>query len=113
MASPLSESPGSGNVTEQVTCATSRFSRNSSLVSREVAGETIVVPICRGVGDLDSVYTFNSVGTALWRLLESGHSTEELARWLTAQYEINECQALSDVQSYLAELQEAGLIRAV
>ncbi|HKV25377.1 MAG TPA: PqqD family protein [Candidatus Acidoferrum sp.] len=81
------------------------------MVSREVAGETIVVPICRGVGDLDSVYTFNGVGRSIWRLLENGHSTEELARWLAANYQVDARQALADVESYLAELQEAGLIR--
>ena len=69
-------------------------------------------PICRGVGDLDSVYTFNEVGRSLWKLLESGQTVDELANWVAAKYEVNTDQALGDVQNYIAELQEAGLIRS-
>jgi len=72
-----------------------------------------VVPICRGVGDLDSVYTFNPVGRSLWHLLENSHSVEELANWVATQYEVDANQAMLDVQSYMAELQEIGLIRTV
>jgi len=113
MANRLSELPGPEYLTSWLNTTAVCFTRNTSIVSREVAGETLVVPICRGVGDLDSVYTFNPVGRSLWRLLEKGHSTEELADWVATQYEVDAKQALADVQSYLAELQEVGLIRTV
>ncbi len=90
-----------------------RHARSTAIVSREVAGETIVVPICRGVGDLDSVYTFNAVGRSLWRRLESVQTTEELANWVAAEYAVDAKQAFLDVQRYLAELQEIGLVRTV
>jgi hypothetical protein len=113
MSSPLSELPGSEYLTSGLNMTPVRHTRNTAIVSREVAGETIVVPICRGVGDLDSVYTFNPVGRSLWRLLEQGHSAEELADWVATHYEVNAKQAFADVQSYLAELQEIGLVRTV
>jgi hypothetical protein len=113
MSSPLSELPGSEHLTPRLNTTPVRHTRNTAIVSREVAGETIVVPICRGVGDLDSVYTFNPVGRSLWRLLEDGHSVEELAKWVATHYEVDEQQAFADVQSYLSELQEIGLIRTV
>jgi Coenzyme PQQ synthesis protein D (PqqD) len=90
-----------------------RHTRSTEIVSREVAGETIVVPICRGVGDLDAVYTFNSLGKSLWSLLENGQSVEELSSWVSAHYEVDAKQAMNDVQSYLAELQEIGLVHTV
>jgi coenzyme PQQ synthesis protein D (PqqD) len=65
------------------------------------------------VGDLDSVYTFNPVGRNLWRLLENGCSVEELANWVTTHYEVDAKQAGADVQSYLSELEEVGLLRTV
>jgi hypothetical protein len=63
------------------------------------------------VGDLDSVYTFNPVGKGLWQLLEQGSTAEELANWVATHYEVDAKQAFADVQSYLTELQEIGLIR--
>ena len=113
MAIPLSEVPGPKASPSQAKPVPVRHTRNTSIVSRHVAGETIVVPICRGVGDLDSVYSFNSVGQGLWQLLEDARTAEELADWVAQHYEVDVDQASNDVQSYLAELTEIGLIRTV
>src|SRR5580704_8297503 len=113
MSRPLLELPGSEYLTPSVNTTPVRHTRNTAIVSRDVAGETIVVPICRGVGDLDSVYTFNPVGRSLWHLLENGQTAEELANWVATHFEVDAKQALRDVQSYLSELQEIGLVRTV
>jgi len=113
MPRPLSKLPESGYLTSSLNTAPVRHTRNTTIVSRDVAGETIVVPICRGVGDLDAVYTFNPVGRSLWRLLENGHSVEELAKWVATHYEVDAKQAVADVQSYVSELEEIGLVRTV
>jgi hypothetical protein len=113
MPSPLSELPRSEHLTPSLKATPVRHTRSTAIVSREVAGETIVVPICRGVGDLESVYTFNPVGRSLWRLLEHGQSAEELANWVATHYGVDAKQALADVQSYLSEIQEIGLVRTV
>ena len=88
------------------------YQRTTAAVSREIAGETVVVPICRGVGDLDSVFTFNQVGGALWRQLESQRTAEELSTWIAERFKISEEQAVADVRAFLADLLEAGLVRA-
>ncbi|MGA2419289.1 MAG: PqqD family protein [Candidatus Acidiferrum sp.] len=92
---------------------TSRFVRSSELVSREVAGETVVVPICRGVGDLDSIYTFNGVGTHLWSLLAEARTEADLGTFLTERFAVSGVQAKSDVRNFLVELQDAGLVRTL
>jgi len=113
MENPVSALPGAETLPPSVKGPEVRHARSTSIVSRDVAGETIVVPICRGVGDLDSVYTFNAIGRSLWRRLESVQTTEELANWVSKHYEVDAKQALEDVQCYLAELQEVGLVRTV
>ena len=35
------------------------YQKDPDMVSREIAGEVILVPIRRNVGDLESVYTLN------------------------------------------------------
>lgn len=79
-------------------------------MSRDIAGETVVVPICRGVGDLDFVYTFNALGSQLWGLLERTHTEPELVAWVTEQYDVDEEHAREDVRSFLADLQAVGLV---
>ena len=70
----------------------------------------IVVPICRGKGDLDVIYFFNKLGMQLWLLLEESRSAQELADWVTDHYDVAVEQALADVVAYLAELEDAGLV---
>ena len=88
-----------------------RFVRSSDLVSRDVAGETVVVPICRGVGDLDSIFTFNTVGTHLWNLLTEGRTEAELTSSVTKRFLVSEYVAQSDVRNFLTDLLGVGLVR--
>ena len=85
--------------------------RSADLVSRDVAGETVVVPICRGVGDLDSIFTFNAVGTHLWNLLTEGRTEAELASSVTKRFRVNEDMARDDVRNFLTDLLGVGLVR--
>jgi Coenzyme PQQ synthesis protein D (PqqD) len=90
-----------------------RHIRNTAIVSRDVAGETIVVPICSGGADLDSVYMFNPVGQELWVLLAECRTGEELAKWVTTHYQVEAERAFADVYGYLAELRKVGLIHTI
>ena len=62
--------------------------RNSATVSREIAGETLVVPICAGIGDMEAVYSFNGLGGQLWYLLEESHAEDELIALVTRNYDV-------------------------
>jgi len=87
--------------------------RNSATVSREIAGETLVVPICAGIGDMEAVYSFNGIGGQLWRLLEENHAEDDLIAWVTRNYHVGRDVAVSDVQNFLADLKEVGLVKQV
>jgi hypothetical protein len=69
------------------------------------------VPIRKGVGDLDSVYTFNELGARLWLMLEQGRTTEELADWVRRNYQVSAEQAFADAARFVAELREERLVR--
>ena len=84
--------------------------RSAATVSREIAGETIVVPICAGVGDMEAVYTFNELGGELWKLLGERRTVSELVQWVVGHFAVTPEVAAADVQSFLAELQNTGLV---
>jgi len=87
-----------------------RYVRSSTVVSREIAGETLVVPVRGGVGDLDSIFSFNGLGSDLWNLLQAGTSIEEMAVWVEERYEVTFEQALADINAFMDELSQAGLV---
>ena len=98
---------------EALLSAAAKYVRSSRVVSREIAGETLVVPIRGGVGDLDSIFSFNPLGTDLWQLLQSGITVDEMVSWVVDHYEVTSGQANEDIQAFLGELSRSGLIREV
>jgi Coenzyme PQQ synthesis protein D (PqqD) len=78
-----------------------------------IAGETIVVPICAGIGDMEAVYTFNELGGQLWQLLAESRASEDLVTWVIRNFDVSPTVAAADVKRFLADLQEIGLIEAV
>jgi hypothetical protein len=54
----------------------------------------------------------NAAGSVLWRALADGASREDLVRELVAGFGIDPGRAARDVDEYLAELEEKGLLEA-
>lgn len=90
-----------------------RYLRSSRVVSRAIADETLVVPIRGGLGDLDSIFSFNPLGSHLWTLLEKPSSLEEMTCWVTEHYDVTQERALADIQEFVDELKGAGLVTSV
>ncbi len=93
--------------------AAARLRRSSNVVSRVVADEAIVVPIRRGVADLNSIYTFNESGTLLWSLMDKGLDPAELVTYLQTEYGLSRDQARADAEAFLKELSAEGLVEPV
>jgi len=88
-----------------------QYVRSESVVSRVIAGETLIVPVRRGTADLASLYSFNPTGNTIWQALEKPKTIDELVNLLAETYDVSEDQARQDVDSFLAEAQAMGLIR--
>lgn len=80
-------------------------------VTRQIAGETIIVPVRGGVGDLDSIYTLNDVGTKIWGLLDGKTGFDAIVRSIATEHEVSEAEAARDVADFLADLEKRGLVR--
>jgi hypothetical protein len=87
------------------------ISRDKDIVTREVAGETIIVPIKGRVGDLDSIYTLNEVGTFIWQHLGSEPTVSQLVDAVVGEYHVGAEEAEKDVECFLGSLEDTGLIK--
>jgi hypothetical protein len=87
--------------------------RNSATVSRVIAGETLVVPICAGVGDMEAIYTFNGLGGQLWRSLEQSQTEQDLIALVMRKFGVSADVAEADVRAFLGDLKEIGLVKQV
>ena len=55
-----------------------RYRPDPAIVSREIAGETILVPIRQSARDLESIYTLDQVGSRIWELLDGQRSVAQV-----------------------------------
>jgi hypothetical protein len=87
------------------------FTKESDLVSRDVAGEKIIVPIKGHVGDLEGVFTLNELGAMIWQLINGQTTARELVAAVRNEYDVGAVEAERDVVDFLRSLEDAGLIR--
>lgn len=93
-----------------IACQQVRYMRNQDVVSRKIEGELIIVPIRSGVGDLNSLYTLNPVGSVLWDFLSQGHTIAEMVERICDEFEVSAVQAERDIEAFLDSLMEEKLI---
>jgi hypothetical protein len=89
------------------------FVKDNRSVTRSIAGETIIVPVRSGVSDLNSIYTLNEVGTAIWQLIDGHRTAKQIIEAIIDEYEVPPEQAGRDVFDYLEKLEAEGLIRQI
>src|SRR5271156_47001 len=80
------------------------FTRSRAVVSRVVAGETLIVPVRGKVGDLASIYSFNETGSLIWKLLDSPRTVGEVVGAVAEEYQVDTEQVRGDVLRFLSEM---------
>ena len=86
------------------------FTKKSDLVTRAITGETIIVPVHGHVGDLDSIYTLNEVGSSVWGLLDGETSVSQIIDTISGEYEVTRAETETDIIELIGSMEEAGLI---
>jgi hypothetical protein len=90
-----------------------RFVRNQDVVARQIEGELIIVPVRRGVGDMNSLYTLNPVGSVLWDFMAEEHSISEMVQRVCNEFDVTAAQAKDDIEGFLESLLQEKLIQSV
>ncbi len=90
---------------------TKYFRKETNCVTRVVAGETIIVPIRDRVGDLDSVYTLNEVGSLIWKLVDGRTGLNQMVEEIHRTYDVEPEEAEKDAVDFLDSLAQVGLVR--
>src|SRR5947209_2245535 len=84
--------------------------KSDEVITRNIAGETLIVPVRGRVGDLDSIYTLNDVASTVWQLIDGQRTIGEIVRIICDEYDVSQDAATKDVMELTASLEEAGLI---
>ena len=80
------------------------------LIKREIAGDTILVPVGKTVYDSNGLFVLNELGTFIWDLLPDVDDRERIVDAVLAEYEVSRETAEADIQEFLGKLQEMGIL---
>lgn len=80
------------------------------LLKRDVAGETILIPLGKTVYDSHGLFALNELGSFLWDRLPTAQSEEELVSAVLAEYEADEETVRGDIGEFLDKLREMDII---
>jgi len=86
------------------------YIRGEDIISRNIAGETILVPIRGNLADMQYIFTLNSVGVFIWDHINGEYKLAEILDMLLENFETTREQAEIDTLEFIAQVMEKGLI---
>lgn len=84
--------------------------QSPNIVSRNIAGEAVLVPIARTAEEVDSIYTLNETASTIWDALDGTKTLSDILDLVVTEYEVTREQAELDLYDLVAQL---GEVRAV
>lgn len=80
------------------------------LIKREIAGETVLVPVGKSVYDANGLFVMNELAAFIWDLLPNVDTEVEVCRAVLAEYDVSEETAAQDVAEFLDKLRQMGIL---
>lgn len=87
-----------------------RWRRSDGVVTRRIAGETLLVPVRGALADLERIFTLNDTGAAAWELLDGQLTLEAIGERMAEQFDVGADEARDDAARLVGQLREAGLV---
>jgi hypothetical protein len=86
------------------------YRRSESVVTREIAGETLLVPITGKLADMENLFCLNETGAFVWNQLDGGTPLETICAGITEAFEVDDDRAWPDLDKLISDLLQAELI---
>lgn len=80
------------------------------LIKREIAGETVLVPVGKSVYDANGLFVMNELAAFIWTLLPDVDTEAEICRAVLEEYDVSEETAARDVADFLGKLRQMDIL---
>ena len=87
--------------------------QSPNIVSRNIAGEVILVPIARSADELESIYTLNETASTIWDALDGQRNLADLAGLIVAEYDVTDDVAFADLVELIEQLAQVKAVEIV
>ena len=80
------------------------------IVRREIAGETILVPVRGRTADMRRIFSLNPTAAFIWQRLDGKRNVSELLAELLDAFDAPPEDARADIEAFLTRALEEGLL---
>jgi len=89
------------------------YTRSNDIVTRKVAGETILVPIHQKASDMENIYILNEVGSRMWELLDGKRNIVDIGGILVKEFEAAPAEIEKDLINFFSSLKKVSLVKSL
>jgi methyltransferase-like protein len=89
------------------------YRKKEDIVARQIAGETLLIPIRGHLADMQRLFALNRVAEYIWQQLDGKQNLQAIADGVLAAFEVQEEQAAADIREFVGQLMEADIIEEV
>ncbi len=87
------------------------YVQSENVVSRNIEGEIIIVPIVAGIGDIeDELFTLNKTGKTIWEMLDGQKDLGTIAYELLREFKAPLEEIEKDILGLVQELYERQIV---
>jgi hypothetical protein len=87
---------------------------SDKIVSREIEGELIIVPLVAGIADMeDELFTLNETGREIWKRLDGKKSLETIINELCIEFDAPQEEIKKDVLGLITEFTQRGILSEI
>jgi len=86
------------------------YRKKPDVVTRQIAGETLLVPIRSQLADMRRIFALNSSAEFIWNNLDGKQNLAEILEGMGRYFDVQKEQAGADLRDFIGQLKEAGII---
>ena len=80
------------------------------IIMREIAGETVLLPVGELAVRFQGIMSLNETGVFLWKHMQEDCTEDALVQAIVEEYDTTEACARKDVRAFIKQLQEQDLL---
>lgn len=85
-------------------------SQSPRVARRQIAGETILVPVSGDLAHLQEIYVLDEVADHIWQRIDGRTTLDAIVDSLTETFDVDRDTARRDLLAFVQALQEVGLM---
>jgi len=90
-----------------------KYRRKERIVEREIAGESFLIPVCGTPVDMENIFVLNPLADFIWQRLDGKRTLEAVVAEIVGEFDVTAGQASGDVDEFVGQLLERGLVEEV